>query len=988
LIPILVVLTLLMSLVAIVPTFAVQGEISFFEAFPGATDEVGDEISWSSPGMTVFIQLDDPDLDVAADITDAPDANGRAGRGVGYTFAVNASGEFIDGTATNNDLRLQIAVSDSPILDRNGDGRVNQEDVTVSLISGGTISGSLGVFSVDGNNGLVTLTSSVGTIQPDDLDAGNVKLFRLQYEAAGEDTVGLDEEPTGANFAFTSQVRVTSNADEQGIGVRLSEINEDTGATVTTGGIFGVMVELCTSDTTATCSAAAIGNTNPRIQVAANATDTVTVTYDDPRSNDRDVSRFIRIENEDPQFSNFSPAHLIGTIDDRPTVSADVTDGGSGVLQDEDGEETIMVVLRTVDVDGGQLVQGGVEDPSEDGTVTDISSGFQISQRVPRIYEPAGSNAPDTYFIQWWVMAEDLAGNLGVSDSGLDKNGNEVMTADADPVRTPCNTGNFDIHEAGANNGGCEPYLIRVDGDAPEFERVTTGNWWDTEREGAARYRTGANGINTSIEVEFDEVLDGETVSLSDFDSDDVTITGAAWFSARPKSVFLTTREMDSDETPEIELVGVVSDPAGNTVRNLTELARNVRDGIPPTLTVTVTGGQTDGRAITNDEITIAIESDEGLAGRPALTVHRINADGKITGSPVAANVRLVGTREWEAEFDPGSAGLYNVYVSGTDLGDLSIEGAKGVDGGGGAVVTDSNSAILFEVDETVSEPATSPEDDGESDNPDLFVSINFADEGNEYPKDSYKTVTITEATLTSPDGTESDIAGAISSNDGVRHLWKGNDLALGEYTVTITAEDAAGNELEDFDFSFEIIQPSLFEIELIPGWNLISLPNSPSDPSIDAVIPSSLNVDTVLTFDANTQGSPWGTAIRNADTGLFEGNLTRITAGTAYWVQTSEFESLEVSIPSLAAGQQQTPPDVMVSAGWNLVPVLDISGNKNAGDTLDETAGQYLSGVGFSRIYGYSPVDHAFTAVNSTDALKVGQGYWVFFTEGGIIVP
>ena len=86
-----------MSLVAIVPTFAVQGEISFFEAFPGATDEVGDEISWSSPGMTVFIQLDDPDLDVAAEINDEPGANGLAGRNNGYTFALNAMARSLTG---------------------------------------------------------------------------------------------------------------------------------------------------------------------------------------------------------------------------------------------------------------------------------------------------------------------------------------------------------------------------------------------------------------------------------------------------------------------------------------------------------------------------------------------------------------------------------------------------------------------------------------------------------------------------------------------------------------------------------------------------------------------------------------------------------------------------------------------------------------------------------------------------------------------------
>src|SRR5690606_23381704 len=127
----------------------------------------------------------------------------------------------------------------------------------------------------------------------------------------------------------------------------------------------------------------------------------------------------------------------------------------------------------------------------------------------------------------------------------------------------------------------------------------------------------------------------------------------------------------------------------------------------------------------------------------------------------------------------------------------------------------------------------------------------------------------------------------------------------------------AAGNEFED-EFDFEVVERTEYEIEMFPGWNLISLPGAPVNPDINAVLPVGHPASSVLAY----VNGEWRVATRGAN-GTWEGTLTQIDGTSAYWVQTGAFTPLETLV--VEPLPSDTPTTIPVRAGWNMVPVIDV---------------------------------------------------------------
>ena len=73
--------------------------------------------------------------------------------------------------------------------------------------------------------------------------------------------------------------------------------------------------------------------------------------------------------------------------------------------------------------------------------------------------------------------------------------------------------------------------------------------------------------------------------------------------------------------------------------------------------------------------------------------------------------------------------------------------------------------------------------------------------------------------------------------------------------------------------------------------------------------------------------------AVRETLDSDWQGDLTEITGRHGYWVLSDAIQDWEVSIPRLAGGASGTgtpiqPPVIPMYAGWNLIPVTDVSGN------------------------------------------------------------
>ena len=271
----------------------------------------------------------------------------------------------------------------------------------------------------------------------------------------------------------------------------------------------------------------------------------------------------------------------------------------------------------------------------------------------------------------------------------------------------------------------------------------------------------------------------------------------------------------------------------------------------------------------------------------------------------------------------------------------------------------------------------------------------NCMNENGEYAEDNFDAVVITQFMLDDVDVTDS-----VRTTDDETFLVSLESISIGDHTVTIQAMDEAGNELADaLEIDFEVNDRDPFTKRLSPGWNLVSLPGEPADSSIDSVLGPGVEVRTVYTYDPVVPGG-WMVAVRETLDSDWQGDLTEITGSNGYWILSDAIQDWDVSIPRLSGGAAGTgtpiqPPVIPLYAGWNLIPVTDISGNGSGGDRLSAVV--YLQelgdGLDLARVLGYDTITNQWTTVLDKDmqmnnTLVLGSGYWIFVREAASLVP
>ena len=170
-----------------------------------------------------------------------------------------------------------------------------------------------------------------------------------------------------------------------------------------------------------------------------------------------------------------------------------------------------------------------------------------------------------------------------------------------------------------------------------------------------------------------------------------------------------------------------------------------------------------------------------------------------------------------------------------------------------------------------------------------------------------------------------------ISSSDNIIYTLSIRNPPVGDYTVSLKATDEAGNvslsagtaiaDTIESEFVVKAAVPT--ELSLSPGWNLISLPFNPSNPGINSVLPSTHPASLVMSFQNDT--GLWVVSRRDAETGMFTGDVRQMVATTAYFVFTDSLDPIKLIRPGLAtaAAAPAVPSAIAVKAGWNLIPVL-----------------------------------------------------------------
>ena len=542
-----------------------------------------------------------------------------------------------------------------------------------------------------------------------------------------------------------------------------------------------------------------------------------------------------------------------------------------------------------------------------------------------------------------------------------------------------------------------------------------------------ARYRDIENSVFVELE---DELLADETPDVTIVpngvedkagnEQDDGDNEADDWISPTFTIVsMVSTRETSQDEVlagDDDEVTVVVT-------------ADERLDSTRPTVTVTYVNAtmiDTKGIKTCDDK-----GDNDGTRKRGEIVNNGKCADnGAATGGMLNNSVEKVSNTEWIVTItEPKDTGYYNFHISGEDRSPQENPGSEGVSPG--AIVTDFfdadgdvnvDDAVFFEGDINLPKPQVrvsgfiveGNEADVEFRSP-LFVELNFAmdhsencsttdndvlmancaNENSEYAEDNFDDVVVTSFVL---DGV--DITDSVKTTDNQSFLVSLESISIGDHTAEVQAVDQAGNVFEDtLEIDFEVNDRDPFEKRLSPGWNLVSLPGEPADSSIGSVFGPGVEVRTVYTYDPVLPGG-WQVAVRETLDSDWQGDLTEINGQHGYWVLSDAIQDWEVSIPRLAGGSAGTgtpiqPPVIPLYAGWNLIPVTDISGNGEGGDDL--SADVYLQslddGIDLARVLGFNTIRNQWETVLDPDmqmnnTLEIGAGYWIFVREATSLVP
>ena len=168
------------------------------------------------------------------------------------------------------------------------------------------------------------------------------------------------------------------------------------------------------------------------------------------------------------------------------------------------------------------------------------------------------------------------------------------------------------------------------------------------------------------------------------------------------------------------------------------------------------------------------------------------------------------------------------------------------------------------------------------------------------------------------------------------------------------------------------------FGIDLIAGWNLISLPLIPNNDSIE-------NVTSEIRGNIAPNTSIWWYDTLNSKWKSYNpekpvNTLTKMTAGEdgvavySYWINMAQRDTLVVN--GSFWYPKQIPPTYPVYTGWNMIGFHS---------KTNINASEYLAGLTWTSMYQYQ--NEEYTRISPSDTMYRGYGYWLYVPSNGTIV-
>jgi len=216
------------------------------------------------------------------------------------------------------------------------------------------------------------------------------------------------------------------------------------------------------------------------------------------------------------------------------------------------------------------------------------------------------------------------------------------------------------------------------------------------------------------------------------------------------------------------------------------------------------------------------------------------------------------------------------------------------------------------------------------------------------------------------------------------------SSLTNGIKTIIITGSSSGA---QTFSAAFNVTATAT--INLAQGWNLISLPLVPNDPTIANMIPSNVQAQMTapygqivdLTYLSGGAAAPtwrWWTP------GWGGSTFSTMDDGKAYWIYVNQACSFTVTGTACgAASPGAVPPpraywmyySTSYPDGWNLLGFKSSQTSVKASDYLVSLPGGTYSPL----LYRY---DGAWVSVSASDNLTPGAGYYIRMYSNGSVMP
>ena len=715
-------------------------------------------------------------------------------------------------------------------------------------------------------------------------------------------------------------------------------------------------------------------------QLKVNSNSRVTVRYDDALDASGNTNTVVRavahVETTPPQAIISEPTDGLNTQSRQLAFRGTVTDDRAGIdvssvtlyIDQSNDPDNNNQVLRADGGDSGVSTTAQAYSPGLAGNPGDGELSVAWSVAEPGNLPTSVIAVQPDHKVDFILVAQDLAGNLGFSDSDTTTSGVGVVV---------------DNPATDANEATNEPHVITIDQVRPKLTSAVTGVAADGPDDGSDEDTNNRR----SIAVRFDDTVTG--VEAGDFEVtlDDGTKLVPVGAGVNGSSVYLELEaDLPTNDTPVVRITGSVSDPAGN---GTSSGSAEASDNLSPVLTVELSGGSGTGEgangpsALTKNEITVTVSSDETLAGLPTVQVYTTDGADADDDPDYVGRLSVVsqGGELWTARATASrlnAEGAMSLVVSGTDVSAASNEAKVGSEDPSKATA----GATKFTLDTTA---------------PSLVTGNSSTSQGRPSIRIEFDEVVSVSAASVGDTVLVDDDTNMLATSDNKLFFYvPSEDLELGSLTVKATASDHAGNTAKDVSYTLTVEERKSFDLDLFFGWNAVSVPSNPVDPDINAVFTNE-SLAQVVAYDATDGESPWRIASRDPVSGAWTSTtdtpLSTVLAGPGYWVHSTSFDGQSISLAGpIEPGSGQAPRVEAIStgAGWNFVGVIDTTRSNTQGasgasliraDGTAMTADRYFASVDARRAFRYEATLQSFVeiALDGSATVKIGDGIWVF---------